>query len=80
MPSSTWQGSVATEQVGALVLKSLTQPVVAYNMPLSKGETIERAKAAMSVIGPELTFPCIGETPALGRRADIGCSIHDVWK
>jgi adenylate cyclase len=28
------KGSVATEQVGALVLKGLTQPVVAYNVPL----------------------------------------------
>jgi adenylate cyclase len=27
-------GSVATEQVGALALKGLTQPVVAYNVPL----------------------------------------------
>jgi len=28
------KGSVATEQVGALALKGLTQPVVAYNVPL----------------------------------------------
>ena len=28
------RGSVATEQVGALGLKGLTQPVVAYNVPL----------------------------------------------
>jgi class 3 adenylate cyclase len=28
------RGSVATEQVGALTLKGLTQPVVAYNVPL----------------------------------------------
>src|SRR5215831_15509150 len=28
------RGSVATEQVGALALKGLTQPVVAYNVPL----------------------------------------------
>jgi class 3 adenylate cyclase len=28
------KGSVATEQVGALSLKGLTQPVVAYNVPL----------------------------------------------
>ena len=27
--------SVATEQVGALALKGLTQPVVAYNVPLA---------------------------------------------
>jgi len=27
-------GSIATEQVGALALKGLTQPVVAYNVPL----------------------------------------------
>jgi len=29
------KGSVATEQVGALTLKGLTQPVVAYNVPLA---------------------------------------------
>ena len=29
--------SVATEQVGALTLKGLTQPVVAYNVPLPAG-------------------------------------------
>jgi adenylate cyclase len=28
------KGSVATEQVGALALKGLAQPVVAYNVPL----------------------------------------------
>jgi adenylate cyclase len=28
------KGSIATEQVGALTLKGLTQPVVAYNVPL----------------------------------------------
>jgi adenylate cyclase len=28
------RGGVATEQVGALALKGLTQPVVAYNVPL----------------------------------------------
>ena len=28
------KASVATEQVGALALKGLTQPVVAYNVPL----------------------------------------------
>src|SRR5262245_13732329 len=29
------EGSISTEQVGALALKGLTQPVVAYNVPLS---------------------------------------------
>jgi class 3 adenylate cyclase len=29
------KGSVATEQFGALVLKGLTQPVIAYNVPLT---------------------------------------------
>jgi adenylate cyclase len=29
------KGSVATEQIGALALKGLTQPVVAYNVPLA---------------------------------------------
>jgi len=32
------KGSVATEQVGALVLKGLTQPVVAYNVPLAASQ------------------------------------------
>ena len=32
------KGSVATEQVGALALKGLTQPVVAYNIPLAAGQ------------------------------------------
>jgi adenylate cyclase len=32
------KGSVATEQVGALALKGLTQPVVAYNVPLTAGQ------------------------------------------
>ena len=29
------KGNIATEQVGALALKGLTQPVVAYNVPLA---------------------------------------------
>jgi class 3 adenylate cyclase len=32
------KGSVATEQLGALVLKGLTQPVVAYNVPLAASQ------------------------------------------
>ena len=32
------KGSVATEQLGALVLKGLTQPVVAYNVPPAVGQ------------------------------------------
>jgi class 3 adenylate cyclase len=31
-------GSIATEQVGALALKGLTQPVVAYNVPLAASQ------------------------------------------
>jgi adenylate cyclase len=31
-------GSVTTEQVGALALKGLTQPVVTYNVPLTAGQ------------------------------------------
>ena len=31
----TLKGSVATEQVGALALKGLAHPVIAYNVPLS---------------------------------------------
>jgi len=38
-------GSVATEQIGALALKGLTQPVVAYNVPLVGSQ------AAFRVIG-----------------------------
>jgi class 3 adenylate cyclase len=34
----TLKGSVATEQVGALALKGLTHPVVAYNVPLTAGQ------------------------------------------
>jgi len=36
------KGSVATEQVGALALKGLTQPVVAYNVPLGGGQAAFR--------------------------------------
>ena len=32
------KGSVATEQLGALALKGLTQPVVAYNVPLAASQ------------------------------------------
>ena len=32
------KGSTATEQVGALALKGLTQPVVAYNVPLATSQ------------------------------------------
>jgi class 3 adenylate cyclase len=32
------KGSTATEQVGALTLKGLTQPVVTYNVPLTVGQ------------------------------------------
>ena len=36
------KGSVATEQVGALGLKGLTQPVVAYNVPLAASQATFR--------------------------------------
>jgi adenylate cyclase len=36
------KGSVATEQVGAFALKGLTQPVVAYNVPLTASQPILR--------------------------------------
>jgi adenylate cyclase len=36
------KGSIATEQVGALALKGLTQPVVAYNVPLVGGQAAFR--------------------------------------
>jgi len=36
------KGSVATEQVGALALKGLAQPVVAYNVPLVGGQAAFR--------------------------------------
>ena len=32
------KGSIATEQVGALALKGLTQPVIAYNVPLTASQ------------------------------------------
>ena len=32
------KGSIATEQVGALALKGLTQPVVAYNVPIAASQ------------------------------------------
>jgi hypothetical protein len=32
------QGNVATEQLGALALNGLTQPVVAYNVPFATGQ------------------------------------------
>jgi adenylate cyclase len=36
------RGSVATEQVGALTLKGLTQPTVAYNVPLAASQSALR--------------------------------------
>ncbi len=36
------KGSLATEQVGALALKGLTQPVMAYNVPLAGGQAAFR--------------------------------------
>jgi len=36
------KGSVATEQVGALALKGLAQPVVAYNVPLAGSQAAFR--------------------------------------
>ncbi len=36
------KGSVATEQLGALTLKGLTQPVVAYNVPLAATQPVLR--------------------------------------
>ena len=36
------RGSVATEQVGALALRGLTQPVVAYNVPLTGSQAAFR--------------------------------------
>ena len=32
------QGSIPTEQLGALALKGLTQPVIAFNVPLSASQ------------------------------------------
>jgi class 3 adenylate cyclase len=34
------KGSIATEQIGALALKGLTQPIVAYNVPLAATQPI----------------------------------------
>jgi class 3 adenylate cyclase len=44
------KGNVATEQVGALALKGLTQPVVAYNVPL---ETSQPALRVIEGNGPQ---------------------------
>jgi hypothetical protein len=32
------KGSVVTEQIGALALKGLTQPVIAFNVPLAASQ------------------------------------------
>jgi adenylate cyclase len=52
------KGSVATEQVGALALKGLTQPVVAYNVPLAATQ-INRVERSDS----------FGLPPPFGRRS-----------
>jgi adenylate cyclase len=36
------KGTVTTEQVGALALKGLTQPIVAYNVPLAVSQSALR--------------------------------------
>jgi hypothetical protein len=36
------KGSVVTEQLGALVLKGLTQPVIAFNVPLAAPQPVLR--------------------------------------
>ena len=36
------KGSVVTEQVGALALKGLTQPVIAFNVPLAASQPVLR--------------------------------------
>jgi GAF domain-containing protein len=36
------KGSLATEQIGALTLKGLTQPIVAYNVPLAAAQPVLR--------------------------------------
>src|SRR5262249_38418455 len=40
------KGSIATEQLGALALKGLTQPVVAFNVPLAAGHPAPRRNLA----------------------------------
>jgi hypothetical protein len=61
------KGSVVTEQVGALALRGLTQPVVAYNVPLAT------AQQALRVIegGPPV-FDCGRRTTPPGRSVDDG--------
>jgi len=36
------RGSTATEQIGALALKGLTQPVIAFNVPLAASQPVLR--------------------------------------
>jgi class 3 adenylate cyclase len=54
--NATLRGSVVTEQVGALALKGLTQPVVAYNVPLAA------TQPALRVIegGPRSNYSLVG--------------------
>jgi class 3 adenylate cyclase/putative methionine-R-sulfoxide reductase with GAF domain len=62
------KGHIATEQVGALALKGLTQPVVAYDVPLVASQ------AALRVIegGPQsVLIAAIGTTPP-GRSVNDG--------
>jgi hypothetical protein len=70
------RGSVATQQVGALALKGLTQPVVAYNVPLVG------IQAAFQVI--EGGAPGAGRLPCIcicAPKAKGGGRRHDraIW-
>src|SRR5262249_7950732 len=76
------KGSLATEQVGALALKGLTQPVVAYNVPLvgsqaawGRTECLTKwplcAPAGRSLndaYGVIFAHPSCGQPPAAGHR------------
>jgi adenylate cyclase len=44
------KGSVVTEQVGVLAIKGLTQPVVAYNVPLAASQTALRVITGPSAV------------------------------
>jgi adenylate cyclase len=39
------KGSIPTEQIGALALRGLTQPVVAYNVPLAASQPVNQQRS-----------------------------------
>ena len=70
------KGSVATEQVGALALKGLTQPVVAYNVPLAA------TQPALRVIegGPQMCLTAAVGQPHLVAPSMTGKGHEDPFR